>query len=94
MVPGWEKALQTMRVGERAIIRLTDPSLGYGSNGVPPLVPPNAELEFDITLLDTSPAMANIDFDSIAVADSTPVRTMSLETRENYFDHFDRERLT
>jgi len=72
MVPGWEKALQTMRVGERAIIRLTDPSLGYGSNGVPPLVPPNAELEFDITLLDTSPAMANIDFDSIAVADSTP----------------------
>ena len=48
MVPGWEKALRTMSVGERAIIRITDPALGYGTAGVPPLIPPNAELEFDV----------------------------------------------
>jgi hypothetical protein len=74
MVLGWEKALRTMTVGERAIIRLTDANLGYGAAGVPPLIPPNAEIEFDIELLDTQPPMANIDFDSIANMDSTPVR--------------------
>lgn len=73
MVVGWEKALRTMNVGERAIIRLMDPNLGYGAAGVAPLIPPNAELEFDIELLDSQPPMANIDFDSIAMADSTPV---------------------
>lgn len=74
MVIGWEKAIRTMAVGERAIIRISDPSLGYGAAGVPPLVPPNSELEFDIEILDTQPAMANIDFDSLANADNTPVR--------------------
>ena len=74
MVSGWDKALRTMKVGERAIIRVVDTSLGYGSAGVPPLIPPNAELEFDVELLDAQPPMTNIDFDSIATADSTPVR--------------------
>ena len=73
MVTGWDKALRTMTVGERAIIRVTDPNLGYGVAGVPPLIPSNAELEFDIALLDAQPPMTNIDFDSIAVADNTPV---------------------
>ena len=73
MVTGWDKALRTMTVGERAIIRVTDPNLGYGVAGVPPLIPSNAELEFDIELLDAQPPMTNIDFDSIAVADNTPV---------------------
>jgi hypothetical protein len=75
MVIAWEKAIRTMAVGERAIIRVSDPSLGYGAAGVPPLVPPNSELEFDIEILDTQPAMANIDFDSLANADNTPVRS-------------------
>jgi hypothetical protein len=74
MVVGWEKALRTMNVGERAIVRLTDPKLGYGMAGVPPLVPSNAVVEFDIELLDSQLPMANIDFDSIANMDSTPVR--------------------
>lgn len=74
MVKGWEKALRTMQVGERAIVRVTDPQLGYGVAGVPPLIPPNAQLEFDIQVLDTQLATTNIDFDSLATADNTPVR--------------------
>jgi FKBP-type peptidyl-prolyl cis-trans isomerase len=74
MILGWEKALRTMSVGERAIVRVTDPDLGYGAAGVPPLIPPNAELEFDIEVLDSQPPMTNIDFDSLATADNTPVR--------------------
>jgi FKBP-type peptidyl-prolyl cis-trans isomerase len=74
MILGWEKALRTMSVGERAVVRVTDPDLGYGAAGVPPLIPPNAELEFDIEVLDSQPPMTNIDFDSLATADNTPVR--------------------
>jgi len=73
MVKGWEQALRTMTVGERAVVRVVDPSLGYGLTGVPPLIPPNAMLEFDIEILDTQLPTENIDFDSIATADSTPV---------------------
>lgn len=73
MVKGWEKALRTMTVGERAIIRITDPELAYGDKGVPPLIPPNAQLEFDIEVLDTQLPTTNIDFDSLANADNTPV---------------------
>jgi hypothetical protein len=73
MVLGWEKALRTMNIGERAVVRVTDPKLGYGEAGLPPLIPSNAEIEFDIEILDCQPPMINIDFDSLA-QDNTPVR--------------------
>ena len=73
MIKGWGRALRTMSVGERAIIRITDPELGYGAQGVPPFVPPNACLEFDVEVLDTQLPTTNIDFDSLANADNTPV---------------------
>ena len=74
MIKGWDQALRTMVVGERAIVRVTDPELGYGATGVPPLIPGNAQLEFDVEVLDTQLPTTNIDFDSLATADSTPVR--------------------
>lgn len=75
MIAGWDKALRTMSVGERSIIKVTNPELGYGSEGVPDLIPSGAELEFDIEILESQPPMQNIDFDSIATADNTPVRS-------------------
>jgi hypothetical protein len=76
MIAAWDKALRSMSIGERAVIRVKDPSFGYGTAGFPPLVPPNAELEFDVEVLDAQPAMANIDFDSLATADNTPVSSV------------------
>jgi hypothetical protein len=76
MIVGWEKALRSMRVGERSIVRITDPQLGYGAQGVVPVVPPNAVLELDLNVLDAQPATTNIDFDTLAMADTTP-RTAS-----------------
>ncbi len=73
MIPGWDKALRSMTVGERAIVRITDPALAYGSVGIPTLVPPESPIELDILLLDAQPPTLNIDFDSIAMADNTPV---------------------
>jgi hypothetical protein len=66
MIDGWEEAIKTMRVGERAIVRITNPKLGYGPAGVPPVVPPNAEIELDLEVLDAT-ARAIIDFDTLAV---------------------------
>ena len=77
MIAGWDKALKSMRIGERAQFRIVDPALGYGAAGVPPLVPANAELEIDLEVLDAAPPLANIDFDNLAMADNTPVRSPS-----------------
>lgn len=76
MIPAWDKALRSMSIGERAVIQVTDPSLGYGAAGVTDVVPPNAVLEMDLYVTSAQPATANIDFDSLAMADNTP-RTAS-----------------
>jgi hypothetical protein len=73
MIRGWDKAIRTMRVGERAVVRISDPTLAYGEAGFPPLIPPQAEIEVDLEVLDSQPPMANIDFDNLAMADNTPV---------------------
>lgn len=71
MIDGWEKALRTMSVGERAIVRITNPELGYGEIGVPPFIPANAELELDLEVLDAQPPLDAMDFDTLAMT-ATP----------------------
>lgn len=52
MIQGWDEALPTMNVGERAIVRVEDTQkYGYGREGVPPVIPPNAVIEMDIEVL-------------------------------------------
>jgi len=74
MIDGWEKSIQTMRIGERAVVRITDPSLAYGTDGVPPIVPPNAEIELVLEVLDSTAKKA-IDFDALAGGDPLTPRT-------------------
>jgi FKBP-type peptidyl-prolyl cis-trans isomerase len=55
VVPGFAEALQLMQKGGR--YRFWIPSaLAYGAAGVPGAIPPNAELEFIVTLIDMRPA--------------------------------------
>ncbi len=54
VVPGFAEALQLMQKGGR--YRFWIPSaLAYGEAGVPGAIPPNAELEFIVTLIDMRP---------------------------------------
>jgi FKBP-type peptidyl-prolyl cis-trans isomerase FkpA len=55
VVPGFAEALQHMQKGGR--YRFWIPAaLAYGAEGVPGTIPPNAELEFIVTLIDLRPA--------------------------------------
>lgn len=53
VIRGFDQALVGMRVGglRRVVI---PPNLGYGANGSPPRIPPNATLIFEIELLDVA----------------------------------------
>ncbi|HYE27190.1 MAG TPA: FKBP-type peptidyl-prolyl cis-trans isomerase [Allosphingosinicella sp.] len=51
VVPGFSEALQLMNKGARYRIRIP-PNLAYGATGAGGVIPPNATLEFDVTLVD------------------------------------------
>jgi len=70
MIPGFDKAIRSMQVGERSIVRVS-PDLAYGAAGFMALIPPNADITMDLEILDAAPS-ANIDFDALATAGSTP----------------------
>ena len=48
---GWDRGVQGMRVGDKRKLTVP-PQMAYGSTGVKGTIPPNATLQFDVTLKD------------------------------------------
>jgi len=53
VIPGWDKALSTMKVGEKSIFIIPS-ELAYGAQGSQGVIPPNAILVFEIELLSVA----------------------------------------
>ena len=54
VIKGWDAAVKTMKVGERALLRLSK-DYAYGDKGNLPAIPPSATLDFDLEILGARP---------------------------------------
>ncbi|OUM62071.1 hypothetical protein PIROE2DRAFT_11721, partial [Piromyces sp. E2] len=54
LIKGWDEGIPTMSLGESAILSIT-PEYGYGARGAGASIPPNADLIFEVELLEIVP---------------------------------------
>lgn len=50
VIQGWEKGLLDMCIGEERTLNIPS-SMGYGARGAGGVIPPNADLKFEVKLL-------------------------------------------
>jgi FK506-binding protein 1 len=50
VITGWDEGVIKMSLGEKAVLRITS-DYGYGAEGAPGAIPPNADLNFEVELL-------------------------------------------
>merc|ERR1719199_403332 len=50
VIKGWDEGVPQMSVGEKAVLKMTA-DYGYGAAGAGGVIPPNADLVFDVELI-------------------------------------------
>jgi len=54
-IKGWDEGVLQLTRGSKAILKVS-PDYAYGTRGFPPVIPPNAALEFEVELLEIEPS--------------------------------------
>jgi len=68
VIGGWEVGLSSMKAGEKAKL-VCSPQYAYGPKGIPPTIPPDATLEFDVELISIKTPQS----ESTSFADDNPL---------------------
>ncbi|KAL7427980.1 hypothetical protein ACHAXM_001079 [Skeletonema potamos] len=50
VIRGWDEGVMQMSLGEKSMLRITS-DYGYGARGAGGVIPPNADLNFEVELL-------------------------------------------
>jgi len=50
VIKGWDEGVMQMSLGEKALLNI-DSDFGYGAQGAGGVIPPNADLKFEVELL-------------------------------------------
>eukprot|EP01064_Diplonema_japonicum_P027355 TRINITY_DN393_c0_g1_i2.p2 TRINITY_DN393_c0_g1~~TRINITY_DN393_c0_g1_i2.p2 ORF type:complete len:109 (+),score=24.97 TRINITY_DN393_c0_g1_i2:55-381(+) len=50
VIKGWDEGVMQMSLGEKAILKISS-DFGYGARGAGGVIPPNADLNFEVELL-------------------------------------------
>lgn len=50
VIKGWDEGVMKMSLGEKALLKISS-DYGYGSRGAAGVIPPNADLNFEVELL-------------------------------------------
>ena len=50
MIKGWDEGVMGMSLGEKAVLNVSS-DCGYGEKGASSVIPPNADLKFEVELL-------------------------------------------
>eukprot|EP00563_Minutocellus_polymorphus_P018788 CAMPEP_0197716500 /NCGR_PEP_ID=MMETSP1434-20131217/1375_1 /TAXON_ID=265543 /ORGANISM="Minutocellus polymorphus, Strain CCMP3303" /LENGTH=109 /DNA_ID=CAMNT_0043300873 /DNA_START=57 /DNA_END=386 /DNA_ORIENTATION=+ len=51
VIKGWDEGVMKMSKGEKAVLHITS-DYGYGERGAGGVIPPNADLDFEVELLE------------------------------------------
>ncbi|MCC2112554.1 MAG: FKBP-type peptidyl-prolyl cis-trans isomerase [Hyphomicrobiales bacterium] len=84
VIPGWEKGVLGMKVGGKRQL-IIPPELAYGKRGAGGVIPPNATLKFEISVLAAEqPKFQNIDNAELRQLRAAGVRLIDIRLPEEW----------